>query len=94
MELKLLCDEKPQDTALGASFNRTSVELKLDIPVARVLFDLGGFNRTSVELKRVDLLHNRKGLFIGFNRTSVELKQPALNVVTVTKPALIEPVWN
>ena len=75
------------------AFNRTSVELKLDVGVGDLSKHLA-FNRTSVELKRIlsSFLSMRTWTF---NRTSVELKH-RISGRSAKRwlPLLIEPVWN
>ena len=58
--------------SFGATFNRTSVELKLS-PNWQYTETLSSFNRTSVELKLISPSCAKIALK-AFNRTSVELK--------------------
>ena len=78
---------------LCTTFNRTSVELKLQSRLSKKL-TYSAFNRTSVELKQVSQRRVRES-FPSFNRTSVELK-PTRNAPPnqPTGRLLIEPVWN
>ena len=57
-------------------FNRTSVELKLEVVMVPGNHDNLAFNRTSVELKLRFIVASIDGMS-AFNRTSVELKPRA-----------------
>ena len=75
------------------TFNRTSLELKLDVETGLAKMDVV-FNRTSLELKHLNNILSDRVLFT-FNRTSLELKQVgSSNHISPMWKLLIEPVWN
>ena len=91
MELKL--SYPFPNTGRIETFNRTSMELKLNEQITVPIAVYDTFNRTSMELKRVSQRATQAEVN-AFNRTSMELKRTCIKVRRTDNRLLIEPVWN